>query len=66
MYCNKEKTNEKMLHSENAFEMRGFLKMHHDSSYSFYRKRQKYYRARHFIMYQLQSNNIAHKPLYVC
>ena len=23
MYCNKEKTNEKMLHSENAFEMRG-------------------------------------------
>lgn len=55
-----------MLHSENAFEMRGFLKMHHDSSYSFYRKRQKYYRARHFIMYQLQSNNIAHKPLYVC
>ncbi len=39
MYCNKEKTNEKMLHSENAFEMRGILKMHHDSSYSFYRKK---------------------------
>lgn len=66
MYCSKEKINEKMLHRENAFENRKILKRHHDSGYSFYRKRQKYYRARYFIMYQLQSNNIAHKPLYVC